>query len=210
VPGGNRETQLGSAGAEHLAVYPESMLDPAALAPERPRRLSRAEYDRLVELGFFDDERIELLHGTLVTMSPNDPGHVDPVAQLGKILFRALEDRAEVRIQFPFIAVDDSEPEPDVAVVPIGDYRAAHPGEALLIVEVAVTSLGKDRRIKGPLYAASGVPEYWIVNVPERCIEVHRAPADGIYTAVSRHGAGEAIAPLGFPDVAIRVDDVLR
>ncbi len=184
------------------------MLDASLLLPEHPRPLRRAEYDRLVALGAFEDERIELLHGVLVDMSPNDPGHVSPIDRLTMILAPALVGRAIVRVQSPILAHDESEPEPDVAVVPLGDYRLQHPGAALLVIEVAVSSLNKDRKVKAPLYAASGFPEYWIVNVAEKEIEVYSAPGSGVYARVTRHAAGETLGPEAFADVAVKVSDV--
>ncbi len=185
------------------------MLDASLLLPEHPRPLRRAEYDRLVALGAFEDERVELLHGVLVDMSPNYPEHASPIDRLNAILTPALVGKARVRIQLPLVAHDESEPEPDVAVVPQGDYRSQHPAEALLVIEVALSSLNKDRNVKAPLYAASGFREYWIVDVAEKAIEVHCQPADGRYTLVTRHAAGESLRPEAFPGVAVSVDDVL-
>jgi Uma2 family endonuclease len=184
------------------------MLDASLLLPERPRPLRRVEYDRLVALGAFEDERIELLHGVLVDMSPNKPGHVSPIDRLTMILVPALVARAIVRVQSPIAAGDDSEPEPDIAVVPPGDYRQEHPAQALLVIEVALSSLNKDRNVKAPLYAASGFPEYWIVDVAGQAIEVHATPAGGAYATVTRHTPGETLRPAAFPDVAVQVADV--
>ena len=181
------------------------MLDAALLLPERPRPLKRSEYERLVASGAFEDERVELLHGVLVDMSPNDPRHVSPIDRLNAMLTPRLLGRALVRIQSPIVAHDESEPEPDVAVVPLGDYREEHPARALLVVEVALSSLNKDRNVKGPLYAASGYREYWIVNVAEKTLEVHRAPRGDRYTDVTRHAQGEVLHINAFPDVEVDV-----
>ncbi len=185
------------------------MLEPALLLPERPRPLKRAEYDRLVALGVFEDERIELLHGVLVGMSPNDPGHASPIDRLTMILVTALSGRAIVRIQQPIVALDESEPQPDLAVVPLGDYRKEHPARALLVIEVALSSLNKDRKVKAPLYAASSFQEYWIVDVRAQAIEVHRSPVgDDGYTTVTHHAQGEFLRPEAFPDVSVSVAEV--
>jgi Uma2 family endonuclease len=164
----------------------------------------------MVSLGLLDDARVELLHGAIIEMSPNDPAHASPVDELTAILVPALLKRARVRIQQPLLAADESEPEPDVAIVPLGDYRSVHPDEALLVVEIAASSLRKDRLIKAPLYALSNVREYWIVNVTERVVEVHRGPSAGAWSSVTRHEHSETIAPEAFPDVAVRIADVLR
>jgi Uma2 family endonuclease len=195
-------------GALPQAVITSGMLDASLLLPEHPRPLKRTEYDRLVALGAFEDERVELLHGVLVDMSPNYPGHASPIDRLTMILAPAFSGKAIVRIQLPLVAHDESEPEPDVAVVPLGDYRKEHPGAALLVIEVALSSLNKDRKVKAPLYAASGFREYWIVNVAETVIEVHRAPAEGRYASVTRHSVGEVLRPEAFPDVAVNVANV--
>lgn len=179
------------------------------LEPERTRPLKRAEYDRLVELGAFDDEAIELLHGTLVTMSPNNPEHAGPIGQLSTILVPRLLGRALVRVQMPIWAADESEPEPDIAVVPLGDYFTAHPDRAFLIIEVASSSLKKDRDVKAPLYAASGFPEYWLFDVGARRVLVFRDPAGGVYGTITQHDATETLRCLAFPDVEVEVSGVM-
>ena len=185
------------------------MLDLDLIAPEGPRRLTRAEYDRIVAMGILGDDRVELLRGIIVAMSPNDPPHASPVELLTDILVPALSGRARVRIQFPLVAADESEPEPDVAVVPIGDYSRQHPDKAHLVIEVADSSLRKDRLVKAPLYAVSGVQEYWVVNVKERVFEVHRGPSSDAWASVTRHGHGEVLHPEVFPDVGVAVSAVL-
>ena len=184
-------------------------LDPARLEPETARPLKRREYERLVELGAFDDERIELLYGVLITMSPHGAPHDSAIQQLTSLLVRALHPRAVVRIQSAFAASDDSEPEPDVAVVPPGEYHVEHPSRAHLIVEVAKSSLAKDRGIKAGLYAQCGVPEYWVINVVDRLIEVHTQIVRGAYTRVIPYARGESVKLLEFPDVEVAVSEIL-
>lgn len=188
--------------------YAGEVLEPSLILPEKPRPLKRSEYDRLVASGAFEGERVELLYGTLVAMRPQDPGHTGPVGQLTMLLVPALVGRALVRIQAPLVACDESEPEPDLAIVPLGDYRAAHPERAYLVIEVAVSSVKKDRAVKAPLYACSSVGEYWLVDVVGRSVEVYRQPADGAYRVMTRHGSGETIRVEAFADVAVRVDDI--
>jgi Uma2 family endonuclease len=181
----------------------------ASFPAERFRPLRRAEYDKLIELGAFQNERIELLDGLLVPMSPIGPPHSSAVQRLTAILVPALIGRATVRIQNPFAALDLSEPEPDVAVVPLGDYDTAHPDRALLIIEVAESSLSTDRGLKCGLYAECGVPEYWIVNLVDRQIEVHTEPANGAYGKVERHDRSRSLSPIHFADIQVRVIDVI-
>jgi Uma2 family endonuclease len=185
------------------------MIDPALLSSERLRPLKRSEYDRLVALGCFEDEKIELLDGLLVAMSPTGAGHAYTVTKLVALLVRGLGERAIVRGQVPFGAAEDSEPEPDLAVVPNQDYSHDHPTHAMLVVEVAESSLRKDRGVKAALYARAQVAEYWIVNLTDRTIEVHRDPLDGRYASVVTHAAGDVIHPECFPDLRISIAEVL-
>jgi Uma2 family endonuclease len=189
-----------------VECYPSAVLQPDLLLPETPRPLKRVEYDRLVALGVFADERVELLYGTLVTMSPQDPGHTSPIGVLTMLLVPALIGQALVRVQSPLAAADESEPEPDLAVVPLGSYRTAHPDQAYLVIEVALSSTKKDRLVKAPLYARSGFTEYWLVDVTAGVVEVYRDPVGGLYRAVTTHGAGESVTLQAFPHVAIAVD----
>jgi Uma2 family endonuclease len=174
-----------------------------------PRRLTRAEYDRMIELGFFHGERLELIRGSLLRMAPIGPTHATTVSRLNELLLPRLLGRAGVRIQQPLVACDESAPEPDVAVVPLGDYSRQHPDRAELVVEVAESSLLHDRETKGPLYAASNVCEYWIVDLGGRAVEIHDSAASGRYARVRRAVAGETISPSSFPDVAIAVSQLL-
>jgi len=182
----------------------------AASAAEVIRPLRRVEYDQLVKLGHFQDERIELLDGELVAMSPIGPPHDSTVQRLTRLLVLALEGRAGVRCQSSFAALEFSEPEPDFAVVPLGEYDLDHPSQAHLIIEVAESSLAKDRGRKLRLYASCAVPEYWVVNLPERCIEVYTEPSPSAYARVERYERGQSIALLAFPDVAFAVSDILK
>jgi Uma2 family endonuclease len=174
------------------------------------RPLRRREYERLVAVGSFEDEHVELLGGLLVAMSPQGAEHSDVVRRLAAMLVRAVGDRAIVSTHSPLALGDESEPEPDVALVPPGDYARQHPSTALLVIEVSDSSLRRDREIKAPLYAAAGIPEYWLVNVVDRAVEVHRAPRDGRYTDVSRQGRDSTLRPLAFADVVVAIGDLLR
>ncbi len=178
--------------------------------PQRIRPLRRVEYDQLIELGAFQNERIELIEGLLVPMSPIGPPHDSVIQKLTALLVPPLLDRASVRIQLSFAALDISEPIPDVAIVPCGEYNTAHPDQAYLIIEVADSSLSFDRGAKRRLYATCGVPDYWIVNVAERVIEVYREPSAGAYTRVERYEHGQSVRPLRFDDLEVRVADVIK
>ena len=185
------------------------MVPPTSTA-EVIRPLRRVEYDQLVSLGVFEGERVELLEGALVVMSPIGAPHNAAVQELTELLVLALSGRAKVRCQMSFAAQQVSEPEPDLAVVPLGSYDNEQPSEAYLIIEVAESSLAMDRGKKLRLYASCAVPEYWVVNLPERCIEVYTGPSPGAYAHCERYEHGQAIRLSGFPDVVIAVADVLR
>jgi Uma2 family endonuclease len=171
--------------------------------------LRRVEYEKLALLGAFDDERVELLYGSLIAMSPQGPAHDFAIQKLNRILVLTLADRADVRIQSSFAAGDHSEPQPDVAVVPRGDYGEAHPAEALLLVEVADSSLKKDRTVKARLYAERGVPEYWIIDLRGGVVEVHSEIVNGAYSRVTPYRKGAVIRLQRFDDVALSVADFL-
>ncbi len=171
--------------------------------PIRPLR--RAEYEQLVSLGAFENERIELLEGALVEMSPVGASHCAAVQELTLVLVPAVAGRATVRIQMPFAALDASEPEPDVAIVPLGTYREAHPSRAHLIIEVAESSLRRDRGVKQRIYAQARVPEYWVVNLEERSIDVFTSPTSDGYASVARVEHGASVTPGSYPDVSVAV-----
>ncbi len=160
-----------------------------------------------------EDDRVELLDGEIVEMTPIGPGHAGCVNRLTQLLVAGLGDRAVVAVQNPVRLALRSEPQPDLVVArPRADfYRLAHPtpGDVLLLVEVAETSADFDREVKTPLYAQAGIPELWLVDVPSRQVVVHRAPAGGRYGEVRSVGHGDRLAPQAFPDVALSVADVL-
>jgi Uma2 family endonuclease len=173
------------------------------------RPLRRSEYEQLVEAGAFRDERIELLRGVLVEMSPQKAPHAATIQRLTDRLAAALAGRASLRVQLPLALGEDSEPEPDIAVVAPGAYDREHPSTALLVIEVADSSLEKDRRLKAAIYAASAIEELWVVNLVDRQLEVHLDPDAGRYRRVVTHRGGDAVRPRCCPDVAVEVAEVL-
>lgn len=188
------------------------MLRPAAeelLLTEGMRPFKRVEFDKLAAEGFFDDdERVELLFGLVVPMAPPDPEHGESVSHVFRVLFSQIAERADVRSQLPFAATDDSEPQPDVFVVPNDNYWHKHADRAYLVVEVSRSSLRRDR-IKRAIYADATVDEYWIVNHHAECVEVYRGARDGEWATKTTHGRGEVLSPLAFPDVKIPIDEIL-
>ena len=151
---------------------------------------------------------MELLLGALVDVSPQGPLHADVVQRLAERLIRQLPGEVGTRVQSPLALSEDSEPEPDIAVVPTADYSRAHPHRALLVIEVADTSLHKDRGIKTALYATAGIDEFWLVNLTERVVEVHRRPAAGRYGEVERVDISGQLDSVVFPALRIPVSEI--
>lgn len=185
-----------------------------AIAPplsNRARPISRVEYERMIDAGLFRGERVELWRGVIVTMSPQKSPHAAAVQKLTKLFVLTLSatNRADVRVQLPLALSDDSEPEPDLAIVSPADYRDAHPPTALLVIEVADTSLEDDRGCKADDYAAAGIAEYWVVDVRGRTIEVHREPSPRGYRTRVTYGARDVCVPAAFADLHVPVADVV-
>ena len=146
----------------------------------KTRRFSRAEYERLIDLGVFQPgEPIELIGGELMVAEPQGVAHYTAIVKTARALEAAFGPGWHARTQGPIGLDDDSEPEPDVAVVPGGpeDYSRAHPSRPVLTVEAAESSLGVDRERKGSLYARAGLEDYWVLNLVDRVLEVYREPA---------------------------------
>ena len=186
--------------------------------PLKTRRWRRVEYERLVDLGIFMGERLELLGGLLVVREPQGSPHAAIVGQIGQVLRSAFGAGRHPRLQAPLALDEDSEPEPDIAVVAgtYRDYVDAHPRTAALVVEVADASLRLDRRLKSGLYARAGIRDYWIVNLVDRVLEVHRDPqpaADAAYGCAYRSIEAlrppAAVTPLAAPGARIPVADLL-
>lgn len=187
--------------------------------PTRTRRWTRAEYDRLIDIGVFQPgEPIELLGGELIVSEPQGSRHYTAIGLVGRTLQAALGAGWVIRTQGPVALDDESEPEPDIAVVPGNwlDYSNEHPARPVLVVEVAESRLVFDRRHKGSLYARAGLTDYWILNLVDRVLEVYRQPiADASaafgwrYAAMETLGAGSRVALLAVPAARIAVVDLL-
>jgi Uma2 family endonuclease len=132
------------------------------------------------------------------------------VQELNESLVLALHGRAKVRPQMSFAASELSEPEPDLTITPLVSWDSEQANQALLIIEVAESSLAIDRGRKRRLYASCGVPEYWIVNLPDRCIEVYTVPESNAYARVEKYEPGQSIRLGAFNDVEVRVADVMK
>jgi Uma2 family endonuclease len=167
------------------------------------------DYFRMIETGILGtNDRVELLQGVIVDMSPLGSRHAAAVDRLSAWAWRGVGNRAIVRTQNP-IRLGDSVPQPDLALAKPRDdfYVAGHPQprDLLLVVEVAESSLDTDAEIKLPLYAAEGTVEYWIVDVADRSVTVHTQPAGDRYVNVRRCTGADAFAPAALPDLTLTV-----
>jgi Uma2 family endonuclease len=185
----------------------------------RTRQWTRIEYDRLIESGFFQEgDRVELLGGQLMVAEPQGSRHAATVSLVADALRAAFQGGWYVTVQLPVALDDESEPEPDVAVVrgTARDYGEAHPSRPVLVVEVADSSRTLDRQHKASLYARAGVPDFWIVDVVDNVLEVHRRPSPSPeaaygwgYADVERLGRGMTASPLAAPTIPVPVADLL-
>ena len=187
------------------------------IPPVRTLRWTRARYDTAIRTGVIDeDDPVELLDGLLVVREPQSAPHVVVSVKVRRVLERTYRRGYHVRDHAP-VALDDlSEPEPDIAVVAgrPGDYLRDHPAKPVLVVEVAQSSLRKDRLRKGPLYARAGLPEYWIVNLVDGVLEIYREPFRAPsgrwkYRSVRLLKRGATVTPLAAPRARIRVAALL-
>ena len=180
---------------------------------ERDPGFSVQGYFELVERGLLEeDDHVELLEGLIVASPPQGPLHASVTMCVDAALRKAIGDRASIRIQMPLLAGPRSAPEPDVALVPgsPADYRDHHPSHALLVVEIADSSLPQDRLTKSRIYARAGVPEYWIINLRDRCVEVHTAPDIGnrVYASTRTIAVGDVVDLVALPGVRIAAADL--
>lgn len=183
------------------------------------KRWTRLEYDRLIDKGVFGpSDRIELLGGLLVVREPHGSPHALAIRMVEEALRRVFAAGWDVRVQLPVALDDESEPEPDVSVVPgsFRDYRQAHPDHAALLVEVAESSLRLDRSEKASLYARGGLTDYWIVNLVDHVLEVRREPVvdpdtpyGWRYASVLTLRAGDVVTPLAAPHAVIPVAELI-
>ena len=183
-----------------------------AVDVERARRLFTVdEYVRMCETGIIaEDDRVELIEGEIVEMSPIGQPHAALVANLNRLLVRAVGDRAVVWIQGPVRIPPRSLPQPDLALLRPRSYKreSTTTADVLLVVEVADSSRRYDRTVKLRLYARAGIPEYWIVDAKTENVEIYRSPSGEQYGDLQQPTRGTTIAPLAFPDAAFPIDAI--
>ncbi len=183
------------------------------------RRFTVDEYARMGDAGIFaPDERVELIEGEIIKVSPQNPPHARLISRLTTRLVRLFGDTHEVRVQLPLTLGLASEPEPDFTLVPLKGNNAPrrHPEVADLVIEIADSSLRLDRRRKASVYAKFGLPDYWIVNTRDGRLEVRRDPAERPeapygwdYASLTVLAPGQTLSPLRIPGVSFAVEDLL-
>jgi Uma2 family endonuclease len=186
------------------------------MAIDLQRRLFTVdEYDRMGETGILGPaDRVELLRGEIVKKVTIGDRHRACVNRLTEMLVLRLHGRAWVQIQNPVVVLDDSEPEPDVAVLvrneaAVGGRRHAYPADVFALVEVSDASRSVDISIKGPIYAEAGIGEYWVVDLIDRVIMINREPSDKRFQTTAIARPGQHIAFVAFPDELLSVDEIL-
>lgn len=172
---------------------------------------SIADYHQMIEAGILTiNDPVELLEGRIIRMSPQRPFHASCVQRSGNYFYEVLRDRAYIRVQLPVTLGNDSEPEPDIAVVGFDadEYAHRHPGakDTYLLIEVADTTLGSDRKQKSRIYAKNSILEYWILDLQKRQVFVFRRPENNVYQDEFLLKSEQSIALLAFPDLEISLE----
>ena len=178
------------------------------------RKFTVKEYNQMIEAGIFaKDNRVELLRGEIVEMSAIGRRHAACVNRLTELFILRLAQAVIVGVQNSVELEDNSEPQPDIALLRRRDdfYEAGHPQaeDVLLLVEVADTTIEFDREVKIPLYAESGISEVWVVDINQQCLEVYRQPLGNSYQIIQKYYRGQSLNIQAFPDVSFTVDEVL-
>jgi len=181
-------------------------------------RWTRSDYYQMADAGIFEGRHVEMIRGSIVERGPQSPEDAEAITLANDALREVFQQGHHTRCQLPLALSEDSEPEPDVAVVTgePRDYLGAHPSSAALVIEVADASLAYDRTQKASLYASAGIAEYWIVNLLDQQVEVHRNPepvpeTTGAfrYADVRTATAGESLSPVAAPEGSLAVADIL-
>lgn len=178
------------------------------------RRFTVSEYHRMADAGILDeDDRVELIDGEVVEMTPIGSRHAACVARLTRLLLQLVGDAAVVWAQNPIDLGEHSEPQPDVVLLkPRADfYSAGHPtpDDIFLLIEVGESSAAVDRRVKAPLYARSGIPEAWLVDLEQETVTLYRDPSPDGYRTAQVFRRGESVAPTAFPGHTLVIDEIL-
>lgn len=178
----------------------------------RPRPISVREYDRMIEIGLFDeDERIELLNGEIVKVMPKGTKHSSVNDKTTRFFYRTIGDKAIIRNQNPIVLDDLSEPEPDIVLAKPdeNEYAERHPAPAdiLLVMEISDTTLQYDRDVKSHFYARAGIRQYLLLNLTDETVEDYREPAPDGYGYKKTYRRSDSLSLVEFPDVEINLAD---
>lgn len=179
-----------------------------------PKRWTIDEYHQIIALGIITpDTPIELINGQIIEMVPQQPLHAATTDEGGEYLKALFSGKAKVRVQLPVTWLPDSEPEPDFAIVKIDANRYRHrhpdPNDIYLLIEVADSTLQKDRQYKSKLYAQAGIPEYWVINLKQNQVIVYRQLQDSTYQTETILEASDKVQLLAFPDVIVDLKQLL-
>lgn len=177
---------------------------------QQPRRLSPGEYHQLIDAGRFEGiDRVELIDGVLAEVSPKSREHENAAAWLNRWLVVNTDPAEyEVRVASP-LSIGASEPEPDLAVVSRDAPRPYHPATAALVIEIASTSQRRDLVEKPPLYAAAGIPEYWVLDLATGLLTLHRAPGTAGYGDITTAASGDSVDAVALALPTLKFDELL-
>ncbi len=177
------------------------------LASPRPMPISREQYAQMAELGMFEGRRVQLINGAIIEMSPMGAGHRDALRFLNRVLTRTLTE-FDVLVQIPVDASEVSQPEPDIALIPIDTPRGPV-SSAPLVIEVSDSTLKFDLGEKAQLYAEAKVPEYWVIDLKNKVTVVHSAPKRGKYTKLRRVQWTTTLSSISIPELTLKLSEVL-
>jgi Uma2 family endonuclease len=178
------------------------------------RKFTVEEYEKMSAQGIIKpDEKVELIRGEIIKMSPMETRHAACIDRLIPLLYQKLGKRIILRVQNPIRLNDNSQPEPDLSLlIPRSDfYVSAHPQpeDIYLIIEVSDSTLDYDRNTKIPLYAEANIKEVWLVNLQEECLEVYRYPVNGIYQSIQKYERGEIIFIESFSGIELNISEII-
>lgn len=178
-----------------------------------PHKWTIDDYHRMIEAGILDDLKVELLKGEIVQMPPEREPHAFRSHEAGKYLTRLLGDKADIRQGKPITLPNDSEPEPDIAIIQLlgREYLVHHPypENIFWLIEYSNATLTKDLEIKSKIYAEAGIAEYWVVNLKKLVLVVFRDPQDGEYASKMTLASG-TLQPLAFPEISVSVERMIN
>lgn len=198
-----------------MATAQKALLPPPPSPPRRdPYLFTVDDYHTLIEAGNFKrDDRIELINGELTVMPPIGPEHSSHTRSLTNLLPPLLPKSVMLQMNEPITIPKHSEPQPDAAIVKArpDNYRSAHPHpkDVLLIIEVSDSSIQFDKDVKARLYGKHGIPEYWVVDIPEHCVHVFTDPTQHGYRSIRKTFRGEKLKSAAVPGLAVKTNDLL-